>query len=193
MADDMSAAQEAIAVQEAMQQAGSPPANTLGVDIANLVLAELKADDGPCKYLLECVFSRAGHEQDPFNSQRHYLKAFYHMGKMYFSVQVLARGCTPGDICVVFPVADAALAWGVFSTPGDEHCMHPDKLALVYLLCTITSGKTTYKYNGHGVGDPREHGLSTYIALCENANVPNPVAVRSRHVRLVATRSMRDA
>jgi hypothetical protein len=35
VADDMSAVQEAIAVQEATQQAGSTPANTLGVDIAN--------------------------------------------------------------------------------------------------------------------------------------------------------------
>ena len=179
MADDMSAAQEAIAVQEAMQQAGSPPANTLGVDIANVVLAELKADDGPCKYVLECVFSVADHRQHRLPSPRHYLQAFYHMGKMYFSVQV-AQDSAYEDMCVVFPVADAALAWGVFLTPGDKLHIHPD----VYLLCTDTMhAKTTYKYNGHGVGDPREHDLSTYIALCENANVPNPVAVRSRHVR----------
>lgn len=183
MADDMSAAQEAIAVQEAMQQAGSPSANTLGVDIANVVLAELKADDGPCKYVLQrmCRADGAG-----IGIRQHYLQSFYHMGKMYFSVQVIAQGFTHEDMCVVFPVADAALAWGMFSTDADDDD--------VYLLCTDTMhAKTKYKYNCHGYGAPREHGLSTYIALCENANVPNPVAVRSRHVRLIATRSNRDA
>jgi hypothetical protein len=147
-----------------VQQAGVAAASTLAADVANLVLVELKAEDGPSKYTLEARFRRARAE-----TEYNYLQAFYHMGKLYFSVQISRLRA----LSVVFAAEDADHAWEMFSQSSGSKIASEIE---VYLRCS-DQDHGDILYAGH------MRGLPAYIAMCKHEKVPNPCR-RSFHLRM---------
>ena len=161
-------------VEDGMQQACAAAAKKLALDMTLLVAMEFKAKDGPCNFLLHLVFEReAVFEEDGSGQFSHrHLQAFYHMGKMFFAVQLSGEGrsTSTSKTPMVMTISHPASAAVLFSTAPPGYSLHT-----VHLRCADTMHwRCTYPWVGSS-----EEILKVYIDLCENARVGHCVPVRT--------------
>lgn len=156
-------------VQAGLQKACAAATNKMAQDMAVVVAVQLKINDGPCSFVLHLVFERNdGLEEDGSEQFSHrHLQAFYHMGIMFFAVQLSGEGrlTSNSKTPMVFSLSDPASAAVLFSTAPPGYSHHH-----VHLRCAdAMHWKCTYPW----VGSEKEV-LGVYIDLCENARVGQP-------------------
>jgi hypothetical protein len=138
----------------------SVTANDLAKDVAMIVSKQLEIGDGPCKfYLFMCG--------DDNLKDKRFLQAFYDKGHMFFSVQRAVQRELELDISFKVVFDEPALAFEWFRKEYGRRSSYQEHFLYMTLVNTETKQSIRYSCS---------RGYHTYVNMCKNAQVVNPVA-----------------
>lgn len=142
--------------------------NSLAADVASMVLRELKAKDGPCRFLLQIYWKRDILFNEGIDEDVRYLQAFRDYGKLRFSVQKNAVSyCEAQKVQYLFPDPASAAREFLLREPHTAGFK-----PVVYLM---DSKNMQFKTLFENFSVDR---MEDYVKIIENEHITNPVPFR---------------